>query len=134
MSLRERRLAQARKSLAAMREARERYFAMIVRYSERMQRCERKIRRLEKPAKPRPAPTPAETQPEAEPDIPTFLDRRKQGEQRDAEARAKIQAEQEERKRAKASARIEKMKRKRSGAAARMPLSGKAALAAIRGD
>jgi hypothetical protein len=60
--------------------------------------------------------------------IPTFLKR----EPLDPVA-AEIKAEQEETKRRKARGRIEKMKAKKSGATTAMPLTGKAALDAIRG-
>src|SRR5262245_48232055 len=53
---------------------------------------------------------------------------------RDAQVRAEIEREQAERKTAKARGRIAKMKAQRSGETRRMPLQGKAALAAIRGE
>jgi hypothetical protein len=59
--------------------------------------------------------------------IPTFLQRK----QLDPVA-AEIRAEQEETKRKKAQGRIAKMKAKKSGATKAMPLTGKAALDAIR--
>jgi hypothetical protein len=51
----------------------------------------------------------------------------------DEAAKAQIIAEQEGAKKQKAAARIAKMKAKQSGEASKMPLTGKAALAAIRG-
>lgn len=60
--------------------------------------------------------------------IPTFLQRRKL----DPVAK-QIAAEQEATKKAKARGRIDKMKAKKSGETRKMPLTGKAALAAIRG-
>jgi hypothetical protein len=70
--------------------------------------------------------------------IPSFLDRRKIGEQKDAEARARIEAENAERAKAKAKVRIEKLKisqehkqAKLTGQTKKMPLSGRAALAHI---
>jgi hypothetical protein len=71
--------------------------------------------------------TPADTMPP----IPTFLQRKKDGEMRDKVAADAIRQEQADRKRAKSMARIETLKAKKSGAAKRMPLEGKAALAAI---
>jgi hypothetical protein len=59
--------------------------------------------------------------------IPTFLQRK----QLDPVA-AEIKAEQEETKRKKAQGRIAKLKAKKSGATKAMPLTGKAALDAIR--
>jgi hypothetical protein len=59
--------------------------------------------------------------------IPTFLQRK----QLDPVAE-QIRAEQEETKRKKAQGRIAKMKAKKSGATKAMPLTGKAALDAIR--
>ena len=53
-------------------------------------------------------------------------------EKKDAEARAAIQQEQADRKKAKAQVRIEKLKAKQRGDTKRMPLTGKAALAATR--
>jgi hypothetical protein len=60
--------------------------------------------------------------------IPTFLQRKPL----DSVA-AEIKAEQEEHKQAKARGRIAKMKAKARGDLAKMPLTGKAALEAIRG-
>jgi len=65
-------------------------------------------------------------------DMPDFLRRRKEGDQRDALAREAILAEQTERKKNKARARIETMKAKKAGDLKKMPLTGKAALDAIR--
>ena len=53
---------------------------------------------------------------------------------RDAEAAAAVAAEAAELKKRKTAGRIAKMKAKQSGETRKMPLSGKAALAAIRGD
>jgi hypothetical protein len=63
--------------------------------------------------------------------IPTFLQRKRDGEERDKIAAAAILAEQAERKRTKTRIRIEEMKAKQSGATRRMPLTGKEAMAAI---
>jgi hypothetical protein len=59
--------------------------------------------------------------------IPTFLQRKPLD-----PVAAEIKAEQDETKRLKARGRIEKMKAKKSGAMTAMPLTGKAALDAIR--
>jgi hypothetical protein len=59
--------------------------------------------------------------------IPTFLQRKKLD-----PVAAEIKAEQEETKRKKAQGRIAKLKAKKSGATKAMPLTGKAALDAIR--
>jgi hypothetical protein len=69
--------------------------------------------------------------PPADLDIPTFLQRKRDGEERDRIASEAILQEQAERKRNKAKARAEEAKAKKSGAATRMPLQGKAALDAI---
>lgn len=59
--------------------------------------------------------------------IPTFLQRKKLD-----PAAEQIKSEQAETKKKKAQGRIAKLKAKQSGATKRMPLSGKAALEAIR--
>lgn len=64
--------------------------------------------------------------------IPAFLDRRKAGEAKDAARAAEIRAEQAERKKLKARGRIEKMKAKQAGDLKKMPLTGRAALDAIK--
>ena len=105
----------------------------------------RQAKALARP-KPAPAPTPApapQTQPaatvEADAAIPAFLDRRQIGEQKDAEARARIEAEQAEHKAAKAKVRIEKLKvaqekkqARLTGKTKQMPLTGRAALEFLR--
>jgi hypothetical protein len=70
-------------------------------------------------------------------DIPEFLRRTRseaQAKAIDADAAAKLKAEQAELKKAKARGRIERMKAKQRGDLKRMPLTGKDALAAIRGE
>jgi len=145
-SLRERRLTQARKSLAATRETRERYLAMIARYTETIKRLERKIVRLEKPPRPQPAPAPkpavrSDTAREqlqqfaaamVADDMPDFLRRKKEGEAKDAAARAEILAEQEQRTKTKKRGGDERRAAARRGDTKRWPLTGKAALEAIR--
>ena len=61
--------------------------------------------------------------------IPAFLQRK-----RLEPAAAQIVAEQAARSKAKAAGRIATMKAKKAGETKRMPLTGRAALAAIRGD
>jgi hypothetical protein len=75
-------------------------------------------------AEPQPAPSPA---PPADLAIPSFLRR-----EPDPVAE-QLKAEQAETKRLKARGRIATMKAKQSGETRKMPLTGKAALAAIRG-
>lgn len=67
-------------------------------------------------------------------DIPGFLARKREGERKDREAAAAIRAEQAERKTLKSRGRIAKMKAVQNGDTKRMPLTGRAALAAIRGN
>jgi hypothetical protein len=74
--------------------------------------------------------TPADTMPP----IPTFLQRKKEGEAKDKAAADAIRHDQAELKRAKSLARVAKLKAKKSGEAKRMPLEGRAALAAIYAD
>jgi hypothetical protein len=64
-------------------------------------------------------------------DIPEFLRRQSAA---DVAVAEQIKAEQAETKRLKAQGRIAKMKAKKSGDTKRMPLTGKAALAHIRGE
>jgi hypothetical protein len=66
---------------------------------------------------------------ERDDDIPAFLRRQKPGNP----IGDQIKAEIEEKKKAKARGRIATMKAKQSGDTRKMPLTGKAALAAIRG-
>lgn len=66
---------------------------------------------------------------EIDTDIPAFLRRQKPG----TPIGEQIAAEQAATKKAKARGRIDKMKAKQRGDLKRMPLTGKAALAAIRG-
>ncbi|SRR5580765_3394073 len=74
---------------------------------------------------------------EAEEDIPTFLDRT--GKEKDEAARAEIEAEQEAEKKRKAELRIKKLKISQetkqaelTGQRRKMPLSGRAALDALK--
>ena len=67
-------------------------------------------------------------------DVPDFLRRKAEGDAKDAAARAELLAEQSGRKKNKDRARIEKLKASQAGDTKKMPLSGKAALAAISGE
>jgi hypothetical protein len=71
------------------------------------------------------------SQPAPDTKIPDFLRR---GAEADKTAAAEITAEQAERKQAKARGRIAKLKADKAGERRKMPLSGKAALAAIWED
>jgi hypothetical protein len=75
-----------------------------------------------------PAPTPAPPV-EIENEIPAFLRRQKPGNPIGDQIKAEIEAK----KTAKARGRIATMKAKKAGDLKKMPLTGKAALAAIRG-
>jgi hypothetical protein len=90
---------------------------------------------VERPAPPplaKPAPVPGPL----DPDMPEFLQRKPrapgEADRLDAEAAAVIQTEQATRKRSKATGRIAKLLADKNGDRRRMPLSGKAAAAAIR--
>lgn len=131
----------------------EQVSAALARWQTRMRRAVRAIEKLErqrkrlekaatnpKPMKiaapvapvqaPAPVPPPAPVQvvvPEIDTSIPGFLQRKKL----DPVAQ-EIADRQADTKRRKASGRIAKMKAKKSGELSKMPLTGKAALAAIR--
>lgn len=81
---------------------------------------------VDKPAENSAQVAPVEKQPD-DLGIPAFLQRKKLD-----PVAAEIKAEQDETKRKKAQGRIAKMKAKKSGETRKMPLTGKAALAAIR--
>jgi len=151
-NIRERRLADLRKQVTRFTEQRDETIAKLIKLDGKLRMATKAVTRAEKrlqtePAKQpaaRPAtpveiavaPLPPDLQKEYretadEPAIPDFLQRKAEGERKDAEARAEILAEQEASKRRKASARIGKMKAAKAGDTKRMPLSGKAALAAI---
>jgi hypothetical protein len=83
-----------------------------------------RIKRGALPSKPEPMPEP---KPERNLDIPAFLRR-----QTPDPVAEQIKAEQAETKKKKARGRIEKMKAKQSGDTKKMPLTGRAALDAIR--
>jgi hypothetical protein len=67
-----------------------------------------------------------------EPAIPTFLQRQKEGEAKDAARRAEIEQSNAQRKRTKAAVQKEKREAKAHGDTRKMPLVGRAALAHIR--
>lgn len=127
-TLRERRHAKAVEDISRLAGKREKIISDLVRVNAKLQALYRTVRRYERlpPAKP------------DKPDvgIPDFLQRTPgSGDTRDAEVRAEIEAQAEERSKAKARGRIAKMKAKQAGETKRMPLSGKAALDYInRGD
>jgi hypothetical protein len=122
--------------------------ASIARWQTRLRRAVRAIEKLERqkkrlvkaqaspPARPRPvpakvpapeivAPAPA-VAPAIDTSIPSFLKRTPDP------VAEQIKTEQAETKRRKAAGRIAKMKAKQSGELSRMPLTGRAALDAIR--
>lgn len=108
--------------LAECKASRERWQRRLNRAVNAIKRLDAKVKRLERKV--------AEPVVEAKPDyndIPAILDRR------DQIAADKIRAENAERKRQKSLGRIARLKAQKSGATKKMPLEGKAALAAIRG-
>jgi hypothetical protein len=134
--------------LAAIEVARKRWSSRLKRAVTMLEKLERKRQRLLRPAKqaqvkalPPEKPKPLyETLPKEELaaaraadalDIPGFLRRGQRKSQPTPEA-VQIAAEAEDRKRRKALGRIAKMKAEKSGATRAMPLTGKAALEAIR--
>jgi len=157
LTLRERRHQQAVKDLARLEAQRDTTLDKLSRITARLKATRRTIERYER------APTPMAAKPVVKahveppvpppvspvttvapapgslitPDdglaIPTFLQRSRDAAARDKIAADAIRAEQDERKRNKARVRIETMKAKQSGATRKMPLSGREALAAIRG-
>ena len=122
--------------------------ASISRWQSRLRRAANALAKLEKQRK-RLAAKPAKTEPlavtimkeiieppappkpvgEIDTSIPAFLQRKKPD-----PVAEQIVAEQKDLKRRKAQGRIATMKAKKSGETRKMPLTGNAALAAIRGD
>lgn len=153
MTLREKRHREVTNTLNRTVAQRDGCLANLVRYETRIKSLRRQAQRLERAmaqpvtAKPLPvpqpvAPAPAPLTPQQVADvkesrdaldkaIPDFLARKRSADQRDKIARQAIEAEQAERKKNKARVRIETMKAKQRGDTKRMPLSGRAALAAI---
>jgi hypothetical protein len=137
LSLRERRYKALLAKIARLTRERNKAIKTLVRAENALPRLERAARRMEFPtvrakaAAAPPAPPSAPIASDEVPDLPSFLDRRLTGDERDELARREILAEQEGRKRNKARSRIEKLKAKKDGSARRMPLTGKAALEAI---
>ena len=93
--------------------------------------AEEKLAQPEWPAEGRAPSRSVKPVPDPDP-IPDFLRREAEGRHRDQIAADTIRKEQAERKKLKAHNRIAEMKAKKSGATKRMPLEGKAALAAIK--
>lgn len=122
-SRRELRLAEARRSLAYFTEEREMAIRRVLRCETKIKELQRKIARLEKP------PAGALL---AEPEIPGFLQRKREGDDKDAAAREEIQKLEAERKLAKSRGRIAKLKANKAGERAKMPLTGRAALEALK--
>lgn len=145
-TIRERRQRDALAQLNRAIEQRDAAISKLVKLEVRIKALRRQVQRYEKlAAQPKPEAPKVETVKPLPPalveeyratadldDIPTFLRRKKEGERKDAEAKAQIAAEQAERKRAKTRGRIETMKAKQRGDTKRMPLTGKEALEAIR--
>jgi hypothetical protein len=152
LSLRERRRQQAIKDLTRLEATRDTLLDKLSRTQRTLKATRKAIERYERPlpppaVKPVPAarvepPVPHVTTPVAAPpapesldtSIPDFLKRKREGEARDKAAADAIRAEQAESKRTKTHARLEKMKAAKRGETRKMPLSGKAALAAIMQD
>lgn len=103
---------------------------------ERLQKQRKRIAKAKPPAKPEPSAKPAPPvreviePPKGEIDtsIPAFLQRKKPD-----PVAEQIRQDQADAKRRKTAGRIATMKAKRSGETRKMPLTGKAALEAIRG-
>jgi hypothetical protein len=148
-TLRERRYLETVTNLARAVTRRDKIITDLVRQEAKLKELRRQFARYEKlankPAEPKPEPPEPKPEPveaiepkstaivdKALDDMPDFLNRRKQGTAKDDAARAAILAEQEERKRNKSRVRAEERKAKQAGLTRRMPLTGKAALAAIR--
>lgn len=142
-TVRERRHRDTLAQLTRAIEQRDAVITKLVKLEARIKTLRRQAQRYEKlagqPPAPKAAPKPpampvVETVKASPPDegIPDFLKRKKDGEARDAAAKAEILAEQAERKKTKAHNRIGDMKAKQRGDTKRMPLTGKAALEAIR--
>jgi type IV secretory pathway VirB10-like protein len=147
-TLRERRHQDATNALSRVTAQRDACLTNLVRYEAKLKGLRRQVERLARAiaaekAKPveqpkpkpklpdvKPLPLPQATE---EPTIPDFLRRTAEAKAKDAEAAEAIRQEQAERKTAKARGRIAKLKAAQAGDTKRMPLTGKAALAAIRG-
>jgi len=153
-TLQERRHAELSKKLARAIAHRDDMLHKLIKAEGNLDKLRRQVRRYEKltasskpTTMPTPSPTPSPSPTPMPPvevappagdslDIPGFLarDPKADAAARDAKAREQIAADIAERKRAKSRGRVERMKAKKSGDAKRMPLTGKAALAAIHGE
>lgn len=153
-NIRETRMAATRAQLDRLTEQREETIARLIRLDAKVKAARRQLARYEKlaaqPPKPKPEPK-VEVKPEPKKPvsdvtdismsemrgddlrIPDFLQRKAEGDRKDAEAKAQILAEQAAGKRKKSLARVGKILADKSGESRKMPLTGKAALAAIRG-
>jgi hypothetical protein len=134
MTLREKRHAAALLTLQRSTTQRDACLAKLVRYELKLTSLRRQVQRLAKAlaaeptSKPMPATVPVAVEAKPVPDIPTFLQRSKEADAKDAAAAAAIKAEQAERKKLKATIRSEERAAKASGATKRMPLTGREAL------
>ena len=144
-TLREKRHRQCMVTIGRLAEQRELAFRRLAIVSDRLKDERARLKRLTKelPAKPAPAPTwrlreeqlqaealPTLYQKGSEPDltIPDFLKR----DAKDKADRAEIEAHKAEVKATKTKARIDRLKAAQRGDLRKMPLTGKAALKAIR--
>lgn len=148
---------EAENTLNRLTAQREGCIASLVRYEGRLKIAQRKLERLKRACRkaleqvtaaaqmpkptvaeaPKPEAAKVETPPPVEAntdelDIPGFLRRSKEADKKDAEAAAAIRQEQADLKKAKARGRVETMKAKQRGDTRKMPLTGRAALEAIR--
>ena len=138
-TLRERRHQDATNALSRVTAQREACLAAFVKFEAKLKKLRKQVERLAKPVKQKAKPVATESEGPAilatdEPAIPDFLRRTVVAKAKDAEAAEAIRRELAERKTAKARGRIAKMKAVQAGDTKRMPLTGKAALAAIRGE
>ena len=125
--------------LERVSERRDLTIARLTRLDGKMRKLKRSLTRLEKIAQRPAAPAREEqetpTPPAAPPTdnaIPTFL-RRAPPSAADVAAKAEIEAEQLAQRKTKSRVRVERLKAKQAGDLRKMPVSGKEALALIRG-
>lgn len=155
MTLREKRSRDIANTITRTITQRDGCLSNLIRYEARLKSLRRQAQRLERAmaAPQKAAAEPKLQQPAVQPyqpnaslaskiddimtaggdlAIPTFLQRTKDADRKDAEAAAALKQEIDDRKKSKARARSETMKAKQRGDTRRMPLTGKAALEAIR--
>jgi len=132
MTLREKRHAAALLSLHSATTQRDACLAKLVRYEMKLTELRRQVQRLAKAMATEPTPKPASPAPPPDLAIPTFLQRSKEADAKDAAAAAAIKQQQAERKKLKATIRSEERKAKASGDTKRMPLTGREALQYLR--